>query len=174
MIKANIQSEQLYDCSEQFEQKNHSISAQKKTNPCQSDFRHRFRDPARFSDRTLHSLWKVRMQVCGWTWPWPQILFIRQPTWPKTGAGLCASKIRRTSKTVPGQLSESKTTLRRDLQHKSRTLTKESKAVKDLDGYHCRPLNPRRYRGCRYFSYQHAPGLFGRSFKRNLSEGGKQ
>lgn len=174
MIKDDIKSVQLINCTEKFEQKIYNIFTQKKKNPFQTHFFHRFKDPARFSDQTLHSLWKAGMQMCRWTRPWPQILSLRQPTWPQARTRLCTSKIPGTSQAISGQLSENKAPPRRDLHHQSRALTTERKTVKAPDGYYFRPLNPYRYRDCRNFSCQYAPGLFSRSFRRALPEGGEQ
>lgn len=175
MIKSDIYSVQLYNCSDSYCDESFDILFTKKTkDPCQTVGFYSLRNLKGFSDQKIHTLWKARMQVRRWTRPWPQILSLSQPTWSQARTRLCTPKIPGTRKTVPGQLSESKAHTRRDLQHKSRALATERRTLKVPDGYSCRPLNSHRYRDCRNFSCQYAPGPLGRSFRRAFPEGGEQ
>jgi len=174
MIKIDIELEQLYDCSEQFLPEVYWLSTQKKRNSSQTYGRSRPRNLKRFSNQALHSLWKARVQVCEWAWPWSQILSISQSTWAQTGAELRTSKIPETSESVSRKLSETKENIRRNLQHQSRDLAPQRALIEDRDEY-CRQLvSSCRCRGNRQFSHQHAPRPLKRSSRGHLLTGGKR
>ena len=172
MKRFNVFSVQFNNCSDYAKRQINSLLAQKTHYPSQAPCCRRFTDPARLSDRTLHSLWQAGMQVCRGSRSRPQILSLCQLPWPQTGTGLCAPTLPGASKTISRQLPEGKTNPRGDLQHQPRALTSERKTVKDLYGYHFRYLYTHRYYSFKNHSCQFAPGFYCRSIQRNRFTGG--
>ncbi len=164
MRAGNIFSVQFINGTDYDRRKTNSILTQKKNYPVETSCFRRFTDSARLFDRTIYSLWKAGMQVRRRSRSRPQILSIRQLSWTQAGTGLCTPEVRGSSKTISGQLQESKKNIRGDLQHQSRAFKTERNTVKNPDGYQSRYLYAQRYWYFRNLSGQYAPGFFCRSF----------
>jgi hypothetical protein len=145
MRRLGIESVQLFNFTDGCIPEDILIPTKTPRTSCQTNRGDRFSNPARFFNRTLHSLWKTRLQVRGNCRAWSQIFFIGQLSWPQTRAGLCTAKVPETGEPVCSQLPEGKTNLRGDLQHQSGTLTTERKVVTLYNEYSRCSLDSHRY-----------------------------
>ena len=72
-------------------------------------------------NRALQALWEAWLQMCSWTGPWSQVLFIREQAWATPPDGLCSSRFPEKSARLLGKLSKDKDYSRRALRDQSRT-----------------------------------------------------
>lgn len=171
---ADILSVQLYNCTEYYEYKRKNYSRIKITT-LQSYDRNCFYGwghHAWISYRTIHPVWKNRMQMFEGSRAWSQILFIRKYSRQKAGTDLCATKISGFSQRVSIQVSGTEEYDRRNKQYKSRNITQARGIEIRTNGYHQRRL---RCKGFRYFrndSKQYASILYGKRICRKMSKGG--
>ena len=77
MPKNRVQSDQLYNWSD-FYGTRHNESSPAKTKNTPSQASSFAGHSARFADRAIQALWQARMQMCGGTRPWPQVLPVHQ------------------------------------------------------------------------------------------------
>ena len=129
MSVVDIESVQLYRCTDESTRHNHCRPSQTSYHAVQARCRHRAPHPEGLSDRTVYPLWKTRLQVCKHCRPRPQILPVGQLSRSKTSTGLRSAEIPRSGQGVPLQLSTDQRIIRGDLQYQSRTSTTERHAV---------------------------------------------
>ena len=142
---SDILSEQLLDCTDCYGYKRTNYRRIKITS-IQTYGRNcfcRWGNHAWLSYRTIHQVWKNRMQMCEGSWAWPQILSISKFSRQKTGTALCASKISGFNQRVSIQLSGPEECDRRNKQYKSRNTTQE-RGIVSTNGCHHGPL---RFKG---------------------------
>lgn len=73
------------------------------------------------SNRALQALWEAWLQMCSWTRPWAQVLFISEQAWATSPDGLCSPRLLGKSTRLLGKLSKDKDYSRRALRDQSRT-----------------------------------------------------
>jgi hypothetical protein len=82
-------------------------------------------EPAIYSawifNRALQALWEAWLQMCSWTGPWAQVLFISEQAWATPPDGLCSPRYPGKSTRFLGKLSKDKDYSRRALRDQSRT-----------------------------------------------------
>jgi hypothetical protein len=66
-------------------------------------------------NRALQALWEAWLQMCSWTGPWSQVLFISEQAWATPPDGLCSSRFPEKSARLLGKLSKDKDYSRRAL-----------------------------------------------------------
>ena len=163
MRRFGIKSVQLFNYTDGRIPEDILIPTKTPHTSCQTNLGNRFSNPAGFFNRTLHSLWKARLQVCRNCRAWSQIFSVGQLSWPQTRAGVCPAKVPDPGEPICSQLSEGKTNLRGDLQHQSGTLTTERKVVTLYNEYSRCSLDSHRYHCVGNLGSQYAPQLHGRS-----------
>lgn len=170
---SDIESVQFNNCTDNYGNKRTNYR-RIKNETLQIDCRNRFYRwgyHARLSYRTIHPMWKIRMQMCEWSRTWPQILSIGKYARQKAGTALCSSKISGFNQGISIQLSGPEECDRRNKQYQSRNTTQERGIVKDTNGYHHRPIRCQRFRYFRDDSKQYASIIY-RRICRNKSKGG--
>jgi hypothetical protein len=121
--------------------------------------------PSRFSHRTLQALWQARLQMRQGTWPWPQVLLVRELPECATASGLCSAEPSCGDQEIPRQLSTRSRNLRADLRDQPRVAAPSRGALRAHDEHrfflahraHRSPISKRDRR-------QHARKLVGLFF----------
>jgi hypothetical protein len=119
MSKNMVKSDQFYNWSDTHGTKhNESSPAKAKNTPPQvSSFAGH---SARFTDRAIQALWQARMQMCGGTRPWPQVLPVHQLPQEEARDGLHPCRIPGKGENLFGELPQGKRNSRRTLLHQPR------------------------------------------------------
>ena len=89
--------------------------------------------PSRFSHRTLQALWQAWLQMRQGTWPWSQVLLVREL--PKITAAnrLCSAEPSCRDQEIPRQLSTRSRNLRADLRDQPRPAAPPRGALRTHD-----------------------------------------
>jgi hypothetical protein len=119
-------------------------------------------DSARFADRALQTLWQTRVQMRRRPGPWPQVLFVGEPSRLAAANGLCAAGVSRSDYRVHCQLPPGPRDLGSDLRDQPRTVAPPGGA---LTGHHERSsVRPPCFNRC-WIGWR-ASGQYGRSVAR--------
>ncbi len=129
MHKALVESVQFINCTDEPTGKIDNLLTKKANLPPHPGSRYRPPHPPWLSHRTLHPLWKTRMQVRTGLWSWPQVLPVRQLSRSETPARLRSSAIPETRCTVSRQLPKTENPHRNHLRHQSGTPAKEGRVL---------------------------------------------
>lgn len=174
MRAIGVISVQLGNCTDGFDSENNRVPSKTSHDPLQTHHNHWPTHIERLTDRTLHPLRQTWMQVCRYSRPWSKILSVGQLSRPQTRAGVCASKIPRSSRSFSAQLSDAQADLRRDLKYKSRTAATERHVVINAHGYPAGLFYVDRDRGFCNLRSEYASGVVGPNIDRNRHMGGKR
>lgn len=167
-------SDQLYNYSDNENKPVYLLFSAQAKNTGSTPPLYRTPHSQRLVDRMLQTLWKTRMQMCRWAWPWPQILFVGQSSWQQTRNALCPPRLQKTGGTVPGKLPEGSRNLGRNLQHQSGNITTQRTIVGNTNTYHGQSFYPHRHRHSRNSGSQYAPRLPVNHVKTDPHHGGKR
>jgi hypothetical protein len=153
-----IESDKLYNLSENDEDSIHSLTATPTQNPSWQT-PSLGRTPPGVLDRMLQAVWKGRMQMRRGARARPQVLSVGQLSQQPSRNGLCAPRLPGTSGSIPGQFPEGPRHSRRDLCRQSRTVASQGKTLEDQCAYrnHADLDGTRRHRLGRGYCGQHAP-----------------
>ena len=172
MKDIGLLSVQLGNCTDGFATNKNIFSSKTTDNPLQTRHYHRATHLERFFDRTIHPLWKTRMQVRGYPRPWSEILSIGQLSRSQTRTRICSAEIPRSSQGFSRQLPDGQTDLRGDLLYQSRTAATEREVVKNAHGYPAGLFYVDRDHGFCNLGSEYASGVVARSIggNRHLGE----
>ena len=107
MKKIRVLSDHLNNWSEYYERKANCISSSKAKDTFTKIAESAIYSPWIF-DRALQALWQAWMQLCTWSRPRSQVLFISEQTGAATSDGLCPSGLPGKGKRTSGKLSKDK------------------------------------------------------------------
>ena len=128
MIKIKIISDQFNKWSDKHERKVNCLSSSKT-----KDTLAKTAESAIYSawifNRALQALWKAWLQMCSWTRPWSQVLFISKQAWATASDGLYPSGSPGKGKRVSGQLPEDKNYPGRALRDQPGTFTSKGEVL---------------------------------------------
>lgn len=132
MPKNRILSDQLYNWSDIHGKKDKkSAPAKTKNTPSQAPA---FADhSARIADRAIQALWQARMQMCGGTRSWSQVLPVHQSPWEEARDGLCPCRIPGKGASLFGELPQGQRNPRRTLRHQPRAFAPKGAS---LEGFY--------------------------------------
>ena len=174
MNDIGLLSVQLGNCTDGIETSKNILSSKATHDPLQTHYHHRTTHHERLLDRTVHPLWKTRMQVRRYSRPRSEILFVGQLPRSQARTGIYSAKKPRSRQGFSGQLSNSQTDLRGDLQYQSRTAASERNVVKNEHGYTAGPFYVDRDHGFSNLGSEYAPEVAARSIGRSRHLGGER
>lgn len=121
MSKNRVQSDQLYNWSDNERKGSESSPAKTKNTLAQAPS---FTGHSSwFADRAIQALWQARMQMCGGARPWPQVLPVHQSAREEARDGLHPRSIPGKGENLFGELPQGKRDPRRTLRHQPRAFT---------------------------------------------------
>ena len=89
--------------------------------------------PSRFSHRTLQALWQAWLQMRQGTWPWSQVLLVRELSKITAANRLCSAEPSCRDQEIPRQLSTRSRNLRGDLRDQPRAAAPPRGALRTHD-----------------------------------------
>jgi hypothetical protein len=112
---------------------------------------HRYRPPGvtGLADRALHPLWKTRMQLRQYSWPWPKILPLGELSGPSPRTGLRFAALPRSGQTIPCQLPYGKAAPGGDFHYQPRIAEAQREVVETQNGRPTGAFHVDRHRGVR-------------------------
>lgn len=173
MIEQNVISDQYRNWSDNYEKQISRISSEKAKNSFGQAPSSRCCSP-RLLDRALQALWQTWVQMCTWSWSWPQALPVRQPGRGQTADGLCAAEVPRAGQRVSYKFPQDKTAPGRNMCDQPRASTPQGAIV---NAWH-RTRGRRNksvfslHRGDRHSLCQYARSGSASRFWRTLYQGG--
>ena len=128
MIRIRLISDHFYNWSDYHERKVNRISSSKT-----KDTFGKTAESAIYSawifNRALQALWEAWLQVCSWTGPWSQVLFISEQAGATSPDGLCSPRFPGKSTRLFGKLSKDKDYSRRALRDQPGTFTSKGEVL---------------------------------------------
>jgi hypothetical protein len=170
MIKRQLISDHLNKWSDNYEKSICCIAAEKAEGLTSSTAANECYSPGIF-DRTLQKMRKTRMSMCSGTWAWSKILsFSKSYQW-KTSGRLRSPGLLRTSRKIPGQLSNYQGNPQGNLHYQLRTFAPPGAIIGNrhvFQHYHTHRYRRGSYAGCQYDRR-----ISEDSIRRNLKHGGQ-